>query len=102
MHAVQLGGQDRPDVAEDDLLDDEPEWDAAVSSLLPFAGRQAVLGTPALSLGSYDELLGRFAEHRGDPAGAARWWHAAQTQARAVGSPQQLRRAAEGLSRLAG
>ncbi|CCH85723.1 Transcriptional regulator, putative ATPase, winged helix family [Modestobacter italicus] len=84
------------------LLDDEPEWDAAVASLLPFSGRQAVLGTPAFSLGSYDELLGRFAEHRGDPAGAARWWRAAQAQAHRVGSPHQLRRASVGLSRLAG
>jgi DNA-binding SARP family transcriptional activator len=84
------------------LLDDEPEWDAAVAALLPFHGRQAVLGTPAFSLGSYDELLGRFAEHRGDLAEAARWWHAAQAQARLVGSPHQLHRAAGGLSRLAG
>jgi DNA-binding SARP family transcriptional activator len=83
------------------LLDDEPEWDVAVASLLPFRGRQAVLGTPAFSLGSYDELLGRFAEHRGDLAEAARWWHAAQAQARKVGSPQQLDRASEGLARLA-
>jgi tetratricopeptide (TPR) repeat protein len=84
------------------LLDDEPEWDAAVASLLPFSGRQAVLGTPAFSLGSYDELLGRFAEHRGDSAAAARWWHSAQLQARLVGSPHQLCRASEGLARLAG
>jgi DNA-binding SARP family transcriptional activator len=84
------------------LLDDEPEWDAAVAALLPFRGRQAVLGTPAFSLGSYDELLGRFAEHRGDPAGAARWWHAAAAQARIVGSPHQLRRATDGLARLTG
>jgi DNA-binding SARP family transcriptional activator len=84
------------------LLDDEPEWDAAVATLLPFQGRQAVLGTPAFSLGSYDELLGRFAEHRGDIADAARWWHAAQAQARRIGSPHQLSRAAEGLSRLTG
>ena len=69
------------------LLDDEPEWDAAVASLLPFRGRQAVLGTPAFSLGSYDELLGRFAEHRGDPAEAARWWQAAQAQARRSAHP---------------
>lgn len=84
------------------LLDDEPEWDVAVAALLPFHGRQAVLGTPAFSLGSYDELLGRFAEHRGEPAAAERWWHAAQAQARRVGSPHQLARASEGLSRLAG
>ena len=84
------------------LLDDEPEWDAAVVSLMPFHGRQAVLGTPAFSLGSYDELLGRFAEHRGDTAAAARWWHSAQVQARRVGSPHQLARATAGLSRLAG
>jgi DNA-binding SARP family transcriptional activator len=84
------------------LLDDEPEWDAAVAALLPFRGRQAVLGTPAFSLGSYDELLGRFAEHRGDPAAAARWWQAALAQARRVGSPHQAQRAAAGLARLAG
>ena len=69
---------------------------------MPFHGRQAVLGTPAFSLGSYDELLGRFAEHRGDPAAAARWWTAAKLQARLVGSPHQLRRASDGLARLAG
>jgi DNA-binding SARP family transcriptional activator len=83
------------------LLDDEPEWDAAVLSLLPFRGRQAVLGTPAFSLGSYDELLGRFAEHRGDPAGAVRWWEAARAQGRAVGSPEQVARAQAHLRRMA-
>jgi hypothetical protein len=83
------------------LLDDEPEWDAAVVSLLPYRGRQAVLGTPAFSLGSYDELLGRFAEHRGDAAGAVRWWEAARAQARAVGSPEQVARAQAHLRRLA-
>ena len=40
-------------------LGDEPEWASAVQALLPYRGRQAVLGTPALSLGAYDELLGR-------------------------------------------
>jgi tetratricopeptide (TPR) repeat protein len=84
------------------LLDDEPEWDAAVLSLLPFHGRQAVLGTPAFSLGSYDELLGRFAEHRGDPDGAVRWWEAARAQGRAVGSPRQVVRAQAHLDRMAG
>jgi hypothetical protein len=83
------------------LLDDEPEWDAAVLALRPFRGRQAVLGTPAFSLGSYDELLGRFAEHRGDPAGAVRCWEAARAQARAVGSPAQTARVQAHLRRLA-
>ena len=84
------------------LLDDEPEWDAAVLSLLPYRGRQAVLGTPAFSLGSYDELLGRLAEHRGDPAAAVRWWEAACAQGRAVGSPHQVARAQAHLRRMAG
>ena len=47
-------------------LGDEPDWAAAAESLLPYRGRQAVLGTPSLTLGSYDELLGRIAERRGD------------------------------------
>ena len=51
-------------------LGDEPEWAAAAESLLPYRGRQAVLGTPSLTLGAYDELLGRIAERRGDLGGA--------------------------------
>ena len=61
-------------------LGDEPEWASAAASLLPYRGRQAVLGTPAFSLGSYDELLGRIAERRGDPAAARQWWQGARGQ----------------------
>ena len=59
-------------------LGDEPDWACAAESLLPYRGRQAVLGTPALTLGAYDELLGRIAERRGDLDGARRWWRGAR------------------------
>ncbi|MGY1915063.1 BTAD domain-containing putative transcriptional regulator [Blastococcus sp. SYSU DS0973] len=72
-------------------LGDEPDWAAAVESLLPYQGRQAVLGTPSLTLGAYDELLGRLAERLGDLDSARRWWAAAQDQGRRVGSPHQVR-----------
>jgi hypothetical protein len=49
-----------------------------------------VLGTPALSLGAYDELLGRIAERRGDLDGARRWWISARDQGVLVGSPHQV------------
>src|SRR4051794_41965587 len=61
----------------------------AVVQLLPFRGRQAVLGTPSFSLGAYDELLGRIAEHHGDTVAARDWWRAARQQGRLVGSPRQ-------------
>jgi hypothetical protein len=80
-------------------LDDEPGWAAAVEQLLPFAGRQAVLGTPSLSLGAYDELLGRLAERLGDEVGARRWWSAAREQGRRVGSPHQVALAESHLTR---
>ncbi|TFV64844.1 UNVERIFIED_ORG: hypothetical protein E4P37_12295 [Bacillus sp. AZ43] len=72
------------------LLGDEPEWASAVEALLPYRGRQAVLGTPALTLGAYDELLGRIAERRGDHPAARRWWRAAREQGVLIGSPQQV------------
>jgi hypothetical protein len=81
-------------------LGDEPEWEAAVEQLLPFAGRQAVLGTPSLSLGAYDELLGRIAARRGDALGARRWWSAAREQGHRVGSPRQVALAEAHLRRL--
>jgi tetratricopeptide (TPR) repeat protein len=78
-----------------------PDWAAAEESLLPYAGRQAVLGTPSLTLGAYDELLGRFAERRGDLAAARRRWEAAREQGRLVGSPHQVALAESHLSRVA-
>ncbi|WP_324275406.1 hypothetical protein [Blastococcus brunescens] len=72
-------------------LGDEPEWASAVEALLPYCGRQAVLGTPSLTLGAYDELLGRIAERRGDRAGARRWWAAAREQGVLVGSRTKWR-----------
>ena len=71
-------------------LGDEPDWASAVEALLPYRGRQAVLGTPSLTLGAYDELLGRIAERRGDVATARRWWRAAREQGVLVGSPHQV------------
>jgi hypothetical protein len=83
-------------------LGDEPEWASAVEALLPYRGRQAVLGTPALSLGAYDELLGRIAERRGDLAGARRWWRSAREQGVLVGSPHQVALAESHLARVDG
>jgi hypothetical protein len=83
-------------------LGDEPEWASAVEALLPYRGRQAVLGTPALSLGAYDELLGRLAERRGDLAGARRWWRSAREQGVLVGSPHQVALADAHLARVDG
>jgi DNA-binding SARP family transcriptional activator len=81
-------------------LGDEPDWAAAESWLLPYRGRQAVLGTPSLTLGAYDELLGRLAERRGDLAAARGWWEAARTQGALVGSPHQVALAASHLARV--
>ena len=83
-------------------LGDEPAWAAATESLLPYAGRQAVLGTPSLTLGAYDELLGRIAERRGDRAAARGWWSAAARQGRQVGSPHQVALAESHLARVPG
>jgi DNA-binding SARP family transcriptional activator len=82
-------------------LGDEPEWCAAGESLLPYRGRQAVLGTPSLSLGAYDELLGRIAERRGDLVVARSWWQAARAQGGLVGSPHQVALADSHLARVA-
>ena len=71
-------------------LGDERDWAGAVETLLPFQGRQAVLGTPALTLGAYDELLGRIAERQGDLEEARSWWSAAREQGHLVGSPHQV------------
>jgi DNA-binding SARP family transcriptional activator len=83
-------------------LGDEPEWAEAYDAVLPYAGRQAVLGTPALSLGSYDELLGRIAEQRGDLLGARRWWHGARDQGRRVACYHQVALADSHLARVPG
>jgi hypothetical protein len=83
-------------------LGDEPEWAIATDSLLPYAGRQAVLGTPSLSLGSYDELLGRLCERRGDLAGARRWWLAARDQGARVACHHQVELAQSHLDRVFG
>ncbi|TFV87175.1 AfsR/SARP family transcriptional regulator [Blastococcus sp. CT_GayMR16] len=82
-------------------LGEEPEWAAAAESLLPYRGRQAVLGTPSLTLGAYDELLGRIAERRGDLAGARDRWRSARAQGVLVGSPHQVALADSHLSRVA-
>ena len=84
------------------LLGDEPEQEMAIVQLLPFRGRQAVLGTPSFSLGSYDELLGRVAEHRGDMRAAAEWWRGARRQGVLVGSPHQVALADSHLARVPG
>jgi hypothetical protein len=67
---------------------------------MPFRGRQAVLGTPSLALGAYDELLGRLTERRGDLEGARAWWEAAHAQGALVGSPHQVALAASHLARV--
>jgi tetratricopeptide (TPR) repeat protein len=82
------------------LLGDEPELEMAVVQLLPFRGRQAVLGTPAFSLGAYDETMGRIAERQGDTVAAREWWQAALRQGRAVGSPRQVTVAEAHLARV--
>jgi hypothetical protein len=83
------------------LLGDEPELETAAVQMLPFRGRQAVLGTPSFSLGAYDELLGRIAEHRGDLAAAREWWIGARRQGHVVGSPHQVALAQWHLDRVA-
>jgi hypothetical protein len=72
----------------------------ATVALLPFRGRQAVLGTPAFSLGAYDEVLGRIAEAGGDTVAARDWWTGAREQGRRVGSPQQVALAEAHLARV--
>ncbi|MGY1672918.1 BTAD domain-containing putative transcriptional regulator [Geodermatophilus sp. SYSU D00710] len=81
-------------------LGDEPEVTMATVALLPFRGRQAVLGTPAFSLGAYDELLGRIAEATGDTVAARDWWAGAREQGRRVGSPHQVALAESHLARV--
>jgi len=83
-------------------LGDEPQWGEAYEQVLPYAGRQAVLGTPSLSLGSYDELLGRLCEQRGDLIGARSWWLAAREQGGRVGCPHQVALAQSHLDRVFG
>ncbi|WP_166521297.1 BTAD domain-containing putative transcriptional regulator [Modestobacter roseus] len=82
------------------LLDDPRAWEAALTALAPFRGRQAVLGTPAFSLGSYDELMGRLVERCGDLPAAVESWRAAARQGRAVGSPWQVSTAERHLARV--
>jgi DNA-binding SARP family transcriptional activator len=81
-------------------LGDEPEWASAIEAVLPYRGRQAVLGTPSLTLGAYDELLGRLAERRGDVDAACRWWRSAREQGVLVSSPQQVALADTHLARV--
>ncbi|SHF58120.1 AfsR/SARP family transcriptional regulator [Geodermatophilus nigrescens] len=81
-------------------LGDEAEITMATVALLPFRGRQAVLGTPAFSLGAYDELLGRIAEQTGDTVAARDWWTGAREQGRRVGSPHQVALAESHLERV--
>jgi hypothetical protein len=81
-------------------LGDEPDWAAAAESLMPYRGRQSVLGTPSLTLGAYDELLGRLAERRGDLDAAREWWEGAREQGALIGSPHQVALAASHLARV--
>ncbi|SDC36148.1 Transcriptional regulatory protein, C terminal [Geodermatophilus telluris] len=81
-------------------LGDEAELTVATVQLLPFRGRQAVLGTTAFSLGAYDELLGRVAERTGDTVAARDWWTGAREQGRRVGSPPQVALAEAHLARV--
>ncbi|SFP10428.1 Transcriptional regulatory protein, C terminal [Geodermatophilus dictyosporus] len=81
-------------------LGDEAEVTVATVQLLPFRGRQAVLGTAAFSLGAYDELLGRIAERTGDTVAARDWWAGARAQGRRVGAPQQVALAEAHLARV--
>ncbi|WP_457011292.1 BTAD domain-containing putative transcriptional regulator [Geodermatophilus sp. SYSU D00965] len=81
-------------------IGDEAEIETATVQLLPFRGRQAVLGTPSFSLGAYDELLGRIAERTGDTVAAREWWTAARRQGRLVGSPHQVALAESHLARV--
>jgi DNA-binding SARP family transcriptional activator len=81
-------------------LGDEPDWCAAADSLAPYRGRQAVLGTPSLTLGAYDELLGRLAERRGDLPVARERWRSAREQGVLVGSPHQVALAESHLARV--
>lgn len=83
-------------------LGDEPDWTAAAESLMPYRGRQAVLGTPSLTLGAYDELLGRLAERRGEIEAARQWWEGARVQGGLVGSPHQVALATSHLARVTG
>ncbi|SFF65378.1 AfsR/SARP family transcriptional regulator [Blastococcus tunisiensis] len=81
-------------------LGDDPDLTSAAESLLPYRGRQAVLGTPSLTLGAYDELLGRLAERRGDLDAARCWWRSAREQGVLVGSPHQVALADAHLARV--
>ncbi|MBB3086765.1 BTAD domain-containing putative transcriptional regulator [Geodermatophilus sabuli] len=81
-------------------IGDVPEIEMATVQVLPFRGRQAVLGTPSFSLGAYDELLGRIAERTGDTVAAREWWRAARRQGVAVGSPHQVALADSHLARV--
>ena len=69
------------------------------------AGRPAVVvleGEAGIgnSLGAYDELLGRIAEHHGDTVAAREWWLGARRQGRLVGSPHQVALAESHLARV--
>ena len=63
------------------------------------AGAAPLPGTPSLTLGAYDELLGRLAERRGDLAAAREWWRGAREQGVLVGSPHQVALAESHLAR---
>jgi tetratricopeptide (TPR) repeat protein len=63
--------------------------DAAYARLLPYVGRQVVVGTATACWGSYDALLGELALARGDRLTAAEHLREADRLGRAIGSPWQ-------------
>ena len=66
------------------------DLDEAYAALLPYAGRQVVVGTATACWGSYDAVLARLAAARGQDELARAHRAAAAEQGRAVGSPWQV------------
>ncbi|GAA2355924.1 BTAD domain-containing putative transcriptional regulator [Dactylosporangium salmoneum] len=63
---------------------------AAYRELLPYRGRQIVVGTATSCWGSYDAVLARLAAAQGDPAAAAAHWSDAARAGEQVGSGWQV------------
>ena len=76
------------------------DLDEAYAALLPYAGRQVVVGTATACWGSYDAVLARLAAARGQDELAAAHRQRAAEQGRAVGSPWQVADAERELARL--
>jgi hypothetical protein len=66
------------------------DLDALYADLLPYAGRQVVVGTATACWGSYDAVLGRLAAARGHADVATQHLQRAAELGRAVGSPWQV------------